>query len=412
MIALPIKKIALIFSLFSISASAHAVIDADAKVVSVRSGSCLEGGVELNNCFKSLTDLETWIKNDRAADAGALVAEIGPGFYPEGFGCSGMKNISLKGAGKDKTILGESEDVFIDVNGVPFLAVPAKITARSFRATNCFNLSVQDLTIKGNWAVNWDGPGSSTWTNVDIEAHGLYGWRESCATVTNDVERPKHFWYSSRILGVKNTKVAYFAACSENWFFGSEITNQSAGESGGIRAVQVRANSGSLYENHVPEVHIYGSVVRILVPAGADYQGSVPGGAGDGAGIYALGAGLRGSIHVHGTGIDVIGNSIGNNVAALVTGTGGAIHAAQSAFVLKTGAGGNTYRIRNDGGTIRAPYLWEPEVLSSPLLTADGADTTVEMICSAGTCQPHMMIYSSNCTANGPWFDIVTAQCR
>jgi hypothetical protein len=394
------------FTSIFIALPARAIIDDDAKVVYVRDGSCIEGGVLLNNCFKNINDLQNWIVNTRDNNAGALVAEIGPGYYLSGFACYGMSDVSLKGAGPDKTIIGQGDPSII----------PDNYNFFGISASSCDNFHVQDLSIKANWAINWDGPGTSTWTNVHVEAHGTYGWRETCATITS---RPKHFWFNSTIKGMSDTKVTYSVACSENWFFGSEITNQSVGAVGGIRAIQVRKNVGAQYANNTPEVHVYGSVIRVVVPDGVDNLNTIPGSSGDGHGIYAVGAGLDAEIHIHGTGIDVIGNNVGNNVAALVVADGGMIHAAQSSFVLKTGPGGITHRILNGGGIVMAPYLWEKEVLNRPLQSSNGSDMVVENVCptsSPGCTEaekiPHMMIYKLECNANGPWWDTTMNTCR
>ena len=400
------RSLILCFVAALISFPAHAINDNDAKVVYVRKGSCMEGGVLLNNCFKSLIQLQDWITNTRDNSAGPLVVEIGPGYFMLGFNCNGMSNISLKGSGPDKTILGQGDPSITPNNYYSF----------GITAANCNNLNVQDLSIKANWGINWDGSGTSTWTNVHVEAYGTYGWRESCATINS---RPKHYWFNSTIKGMSNTKVAYSVACSENWFFGSEITNQSAGSADGIRAIQVRKNTDAIYENNTPEVHIYGSVIRVVVPDGADYLNINPSSTGDGKGIYAVGAGLGAEIHIHGTGIDVIGNSVGNNVAALVAADGGMIHAAQSSFVLQTGLGGITHRIINNGGTVMSPYLWEKEVLNRPLQSSNGSDMVVENVCptTSQSCSdaektPHMMIYKFECNANGPWWDMTANSCR
>lgn len=394
---LVLTSFVLVFS----SIGAHAVIDDDAHIIYVRKGNCSEGGVELNNCFKNVYFAQEWIKDVHNAQPSpkALLVDIGPGYYLSGFECDAMTNITLRGSGPNSTILGQAD---------PSVS-PDTYNGYGIRATGCGNFHVQDMSLKAGWGVSWDGGGSSTWTNVNVEG-GTYGWRESCSTVTN---RPKHYWFNSRITGVHDTKVAYSVACSENWFFGTEVTNRSEGFAGGIRGIQARANVGEIYLDHVPEVHLYGSAVRVVVPDGADLTSVSPASSGDGAGIYAIGAGLQAKIHVHGTGIDVIGNTLANDVAALVVADGGSIHATQSSFVLNTGVGGTTHRIKNDGGIVKAPYQWEKEVLSMPLQTEDGTDTTIEMVCSGGSnCQPHMMVYSSNCSANGPWFDMVTGNCR
>ncbi len=369
----------------------EAAIDSDAAVVYLRS-SCNEGVDVLNNCFTTTVDLANWLYNVRDTAAGPLTVEIGPGRFA-GFECISKNDLSLKGSGPGVSILGGPGNSI------------------GIRGAGCFNFNVQDLTAESNFiSVRWDGKGSSNWSNVHVMPNSLtldglfkqentYGWSESCVGITK-ADRPVHRWSGSRILATGKT--AYLATCSENWFFGTQIEANGAGAADGLRGVTVSA----IEMNQKPEIHLYGSNLRVVAAQGVSFP--TPAGKGDGIGILAAGVGLNGELHMHGTGIDAIGNELPNDIAALAVDDGGTIHATQAAFVMKTPSPGKVYRIKNDGGTVMAPYLWEERVLSINLVSEDGADTTTDIVGGL----PHTMIYTGVCNANGPWFDTVTGQCR
>ncbi len=374
-------------SFIAIPTTAHAVIDSNASIVYLRK-SCTEGGVAVNNCFTTTSDLQNWIptRSPQPGPSSPLLVEIGPGQF-DGFLCSNLSNVSLRGSGRDKTVLGST-------------TISSQI---GLTADNCSDLSVQDLEMASPFiAVYWEGTGSSTWTNVDVEG-GDYGWSETGCTSQQSVHR----WFSSTIHA--SYKTAYAVQCSQNWFYGSEII--AAGPGGienGLRAITAHSTT------YPSEVHVYGSVIRVIPDPGTTFP--TPGSlGGDGTGLVAVVAGQNSQIHIHGTGIDVMGNNVSNDIAALIATNGGLIHATQTAFMLNTPAPGQVYRIKNEGGTIMAPYLWENEVLGMPLVSEDGADMTVENQCVGTTCsttQPHLLVYSSSCTTNGPWFDIGAGKCR
>ena len=86
--------------------------------------------------------------------------------------------------------------------------------------------------------------------------------------------------------------------------------------------------------------------------------------------------------------------------------------------VLKTASGGKAIRIKDNGGIVKSPYLWEKEILETGtalnLETEDGADSVMELVCSDANCTnkfPHLMVFTSEC-GNNPWFDTVTGSCR
>jgi len=368
----------LLFSV--IGNTAQAAIEPDADIAYLRKN-CTEEGVRIANCVTKASAVMGWLGTRQPTSNSPATVEIGPGKFSPGFSCNGISNFSLKGSGRGKTVLG---------GGFGQLA---------FQARDCFNLHIQDLTITGGFPapIYWLGGGSSTWVNVEILG-GIYGWTEAdCSGLT---QKPVHHWFSSTIKA--NQKVAYNAMCSENWFYGSEFITTGSGFSGGIRGITAHKTTDGLS----PEVHIYGSVIRVIPDPGITF--ATPSGAADATGIVAVSAGRDAEVHIHGTGIDVIGNDIPNDIAALAVADGGIIHATQSAFVMKTPSPGKVYRIKNDGGIVKAPYLWENGVLLKNLVSDDGADRTTEIVGG----MPHPMVYTSGCNINGPWFDTVTGQCR
>ncbi len=356
-----------------------AAIAPDADVAYLRKD-CSEDGVAIPNCVTTAKEIMDWLIVRQPTAASPATVEIGPGQFSPGFSCNGVSNFSLKGSGRGKTIIGRSGQL-------------------AFQARNCFNVNVQHLTITGGFPapVYWLESGSSNWLDVELRG-ALYGWSETaCVGLT---QRPVHRWFSSTIHATG--KVAYNASCSENWFYGSEIIVEGNGAVGGIRGITTHGVDGG----PAPETHVYGSVIRVLPAPGASFN--TPSGSGDASGMVAVTAGLNAEVHVHGTGIDVIGNDVPNDIAALAVADGGTIHAAQSAFVMDTPMPGKIYRIKNDGGTVKAPFLWESSVLLKNLISESGADRTTEVIDGL----PHPMVYTPACTTNGPWLDTLTGQCR
>lgn len=370
---------------------AHAAIDADASVVNLRV-SCSEAGSVLNNCFTTMASLQDWINNTRNPDVSApLQVDIGPGRFP-GFICgNGSSYISFSGAGREQTILGNR------TSGIGVM-VPG--------GSHCTHLSFQDMTLEGNlWAVLWTGEGLSTWTNVKLDGVG-YGWFDyQCSPGTRGV----HYWFSSQIISHNPSAVAkgYGSMCGESWFFGSEIRAQG---SQGVKG---------LYLNN-SEAHVYGGVIRAIANPGATFvePGLTGNGQEEGKGIFAVLSAVDSSIHIHGTGIDVIGNEVDNDVAALIAGSEGEIHANQASYNISTAGDGVKHRIINGGGHVHAPYLWESHATPPNIASVSGADLAVQTNCAASGCQnpgneTHLLLFNSDCTgAGGPWFDVVTGSCR
>ena len=410
-------SLAMCFGAAISSQAALAVIDPGATVVKLRT-SCSEGGVTLNNCFTSMSGtsgLQNWVDNVRTGatnnTSGPLDVEIGPGTFG-GFTCN-KNNISLKGSGPAQTILlrrhlGSASRYGIESNG-------------------CSNFNVQDLTVNGNVAIAiaWNGGGSSQWTNVTVESQSS-AWAEvpgntsdkGCQTIKKESDRSVHYWFNSRLRGMGLT---YIAVCSENWFFGSEIMATSGGTVGtSVAALMVNttfgANTFGATTSVRPEVHVYGSVIRVKADPGFTYPTPNTGG-NTGSGLMAVAAGRNADVHIHGTGIDLIGNELPNDIAALAAWDGGTIHANEAAYNLKTGAGGAVTRILMDTNlstAVHAPYLWgqypTPQHPSLPNITSvTGADTAV--ITSTSDGHPHLVIYDKTCTTQTKWYDTVDKVC-
>lgn len=357
------KYLLLVVSLLMLhSINAFAVIDDDAGVVLLRK-SCSEGGVALNDCFTQMGDVEVWLVNTRNPDASnPLLIEIGSGNFEDLIGCAGEQSyshVTFRGAGMKRTVIG-------------------RITL----GTGCTELSFIDLTVKqqknSSYAVVLLNPGLHTrWTNVFLDGNwDEYGIGGGSGT---------HYWFSSR------TRGTYSVKRDKTWFFGSEITGKAVGSSSYSMNVLTAADGG--------EIHVYGSNLAAVKNSGTGVSSFDHGVA------YATG---NGQIHIHGTGIDVISNTA-SDIYALWVDSGGSIHANGTAYNMSTGAGGSISRIVNNGGTVRAPYVWEPQATPPNIVSVTGADTAVD---TSGP-DPIMIIYNSACTgAGGPWYDPVSKACR
>ncbi len=395
-------------------------VDVDAPVVKLRI-SCTESGATLKNCFDTVGSLNSWLGTRLPSASKPLLVEIGPGRFKQGTGlrCSSVSHITYRGSGSEKTTI-DFSDLFTGQFGA------------GLEVHDCNEISVENLTLLGFWGVAWYGVGNSTWNNVSVRGTA-YGWFDSaCPGQTGG----KHYWFSSRVSADSTsfgypagTAKGYGVNCGQSWFFGSEIL-AVGGDTGGVRALYV--NNG--------EAHVYGGALRaelapgltVLSPSIGTYFQE------EGSGIFAALSANNAHVHIHGTGIDVIGNSLGNHIAALMAATGGEIHANGAAYNLMTGPGGKIYRLINNTtspGHIHAPYLWEPHTTppvnagsttntpANALVSLDGADIAIETDCSATTSgttagcmttgtEPHILIYKSTCNTNGPWWDVILKKCR
>lgn len=388
---------------------------ADAAVVNLRT-SCTEGGVEVPNCFTTMDNVDDWLRNVRqAGPANPTLVQIGPGTF--GSWACGSSHVTLRGAGRDRTILKE-----------PNNGSNAAITIGS----GCTNLNVQDLTLDGSQALVYGGvrltklDAITTWTNVEIIG-SRYTWLEekfgSCPS-----NNGRHSFFSSRITavggGIGSTTIAYWASCAASWFWGSEITAiPIAGNTTHVRALTAEE----------AEVHLYGSNARLILPSGLAFAPS----SGVQGGTALMSATSGSAIHIHGTGLDIIHDGSGT-VDMLSADATSHFHANESGFNIHVSGSGKVNRVAGVGN-VEAPYIWgagatAPLSASSSgvqtLASRNGMDSYMETDCplatnqdcsaganlAAGSQYPRLMVYRKECIGTGanqgPWFDTVRRACR
>ncbi len=338
----------------------------------------------INNCATTLSELIPWIWNTRQPNANnPLLVKIGTGTFStltnsqfnSGSFCKDSGFVTFMGSGKENTIL--KNPSLSDINGISI--------------TNCQKLSFQDLTFNfANtiYGIFWTGGGNSNFNNVQLIGGGPAWYDEGCPADG----QPTHYFIGSQISAKSNlygVTTAYFTRCAATWFIGSEIV----AESNGIPVSTIFADGIGPMK---PEVHIYGSNLRAISAAGINTSELLA--------VHSKDA----AVHIHGTGIDVI-SAEGNNITALRAAEGGEIHANQTSFVMKTGAGGTKTRLSKIGtGKIIAPYLWGDISVASGVTSIHGADVSIST--DNSDQQPHLLIYSTNCSSG--WFDSTVNQCR
>lgn len=347
---------------------------------------CTEAGNPIPNCFTTVADLFGWVMSTRKPNANApLAIQIGSGTFPFGLEVTLQCSPSAGFTGHMAFIgKGRSASILLGSLG-------GSEAALNF--TNCTEMSFSELKIKwptaglGIGYIAWVGGGRSTWRSVDIEAAGMAWYEITCGT-----QKGEHYWFGSRITSVvRSNPGTYYAQCDESWIIGSEVAMlPGTGFETPGRAVIAATKLGAS-----ATIHVYGGVLRWL----ASYSGG------------AATADIGGSIHIHGTGIDVL-PSQGNATVLRANGAGSMIHANASSYNLSAGPGKTVTRIKvENGGHVHAPYLWEhiPDPATVPNFTSvNGADmTTVTSGTSDG--QPHLVIYSTNCTSK--WYDAVDKVC-
>ncbi len=365
------------------SHGAFAAVDAGAAVVKLRTN-CTEGGVTLNNCFITMSDVVNWITTTRIPKASAnspLLVEIGPGTFNRlVLTCNATQGftgyISFVGAGVSQTTI-QHDDFNLPV----------------VQIDSCTHLSFADLRISGlgyNYIV-WNGGGISSWRNVEVDTPARAWVEEQCGAT-----KGSHYWFASRILTREVFTIGdgYNASCDESWFFGSEITVSRTGT--GFFNLRPLVASGN------GEIHVYGGVIRAL----ASYQPNSNVGT-----LRAAVATSGGKIHIHGTGIDQI-STFANNIVALSASSGGMIHANASAYNLTTGGSATIKRINKDTDPlthVHAPYLWEEHPNPPNIASVTGADMAMV---TSGTSDghPHLVVYDSTCASK--WYDTVDKACR
>jgi len=390
---LKVTTSALLLSSFSNTYAAVNSPDIDAAVVNLRV-SCIESGNEIQNCFDDIVSLNNWMNTLRTSNE--LLVNIGPGTFtrpsslPVGVIHCNSKNISLRGAGRDHTI--------ITTNGMK-----PHITAGILLDNQCDNFNVQDLKATG-WiqgAIATAATATTTWENVELNG-GSYGWLESDACTG---QRGKHTWNSSRIVTngtFSPGSVNYIANCAESWFFASQIIATVNGQNqSGDGSFAVLADNA--------EVHFYGSNIKLETTEGADANNADL--------VKSINGG---EVHIHGTGLDVIHNGSGN-VSYFEADATSMIHANSNAFSLQQSGTGSVERLTGEG-KISAPYHWGQSTTPPMITSRSGADTYIETDCPTnndcgiGGSFPHTMIYRVECNGTGenqgPWYDTVTQNCR
>ena len=335
------------------------------------------GESPMENCFESISAVQSWVYGGTVTSS-AILIDIGPGTYSGGsygFSCDPGTNgsdLTFRGSGTGKTVLsGSAFGIFQNQCGG---------TKWAFI----------DLTIRGGvYGVVWQGGGESTWSNTVID-RGWYDQQTSSSSPPCKVgDQGMHRFFSSRIIAYNSFGHVFGSRCGDNWFWGSELvfTNYSSGSNAAV-AIEVDGVGNQL--------HLYGSnIITEINP------GTTP------ASLTAIRAVNGGVVHVHGTGIDVIGEG-STDIVALEVASGGHIHANESSYVLETSGNGTVSRVVNNGGFVSAPFLWGAVTSPPAIVSVDGADTAV---ITSGTADnhPHMVIYDSSCASS--WYDMVDAKC-
>lgn len=410
------KKLVSTFSMllsgFTLNAYAINNAPADADAVTLRT-SCTQGGTEIPDCFTSMDAIDDWLVNVRQPSATKpTIINIGPGTFG-GWNCK-SSHVTLRGSGRDQTV---------------FVVSPNSIGAAMWIQGGCTNLNVQDMKLDGRvgaWGVGVNNlEAITTWTNVEVIGP-TYGWIESLSGNCPS-HNGKHSWFSSRIIATGNggalsgASRAYTAGCAQSWFWGSELT------------AIVNANEPNAFaiEAHNAEIHLYGSNARLLLATNS----TVGSFGATGGGHYLMSALEGSSIHIHGTGLDVVHPGTGT-ADMLYADSTSHFHANESGFNIHVSGAGKVRRI-GGAGSIEAPYSWKqgttPPLSTkldgtptlngvTTLVSVSGADSYIETDCPlSGNCSlggtfPHQMIYRAECTntsANeGPWFDLTTKDCR
>lgn len=363
-----------------------------------------------NDCFDNLGDLYNWIETVRKPNISSpLSVKIGNGEF---LNPSGQTDISCNGQDFTGYISFTGKGVN---NSMILLGVPGEFAA-FFGVSGCEKMHFSNLTFRTDadyGYITWANGGSSVWNNVEVYGVGA-AWKDGHCAEKEGI----HYWYSSKLVSEQafGSSEGYTASCDKSWLFGSEVTSivqaggdryigNSAGYNNAVLAWNTNKNS-----SNEPEIHLYGCNIRAI---SNDIVANSP--------TYVRGtvyAGSRGSIHIHGTGIDSI-STVGEEIYVLVADNGGFIHANESSYVIDTT--GSVTRIDSNNSIIKAPYVWEPGTTPPSIISENGADMFVETDCdSAGICdgvdivnqRPHQMIYTPSCSVNGPWFDATINKCR
>lgn len=351
------------------SSMALSAIDNNAESVQL-SLTCTDNGSNLDNCFTTISALNSWIWGVRQPDANnPLLVKMGPGSFEGQLSCNNSGHVSFEGSGMGVTVL-HNPSTPISVN-------------------KCVDMSFSNFTVKNTqtlFGISWQNGGTSKWVNMELDMIG-YAWFEHTGSGCYGREPGEHHWFSSVIktTTAAGSSTAYYAPCDVTWFFGSELSS-SATAYGKASTLQIPGG----------ELHVYGSVIRALSADGVETTT-----------IDAVDARSGGEIHIHGTGIDVI-SAEANDIVALKASGNSHIHAYVSSYVLRTAEGGTKTRIINDSSMVMAPFNWGNTGALPVIASTTGSDLVVTSNTSDG--QPHLLVYSENCA--NKWYDTVTGSCH
>ncbi len=403
----PLGFVCSVISLVTLIYSSQVVAVPDVGAERVRLQlSCNSGD---NNCFTDANAMLDWIWSVRQpTPTNQLAVDIGSGEIqlPNRYFCDGQAAttgintgyVSFNGAGRGITRL-------------TWTSGPGAVV----RIRDCTGLNFQDMTIDG-WngrsGIVWDGAGISTWNDMDVVRAIPYAWNDTCTSG----QKGTHYWFGSRLemAAVSGYHFTYRSQCGETWFYGGDIV---AGATGGFSVAVLAEGTNSA-------VRIYGSSVRVVLPADATY----PSGTNNGcniSGSATLIASAGAEIHMHGGVVASLSNStVDTNVCGAVAQQGGIVHTPDTAFNLKASGSGIATRLYADsdpGSRLDSPFQWPAASAPPAVLSLDGSDTFVEVDCDdIGNCnsaqapaqRPHLMVYTAACTFDGPWFDVATNKCR
>lgn len=364
--------------------SANAAINNNADIVYLRTDCSGR-----NDCFTTMSDVTNWLWNIRKPTSSSRVkVSIGPGSFGR-FVCPSAtpRNgyVSLIGSGRTVTRL-----VPLPGEGVAVLA------------TNCEQLGFQDFSVitSNFYALRWDGDGSSVWINIDVTESAANGWYEDCGPQN----KPLHYWYNVHFSA---PGAVFPASCSENWFFGSELTLDP--KIGGEPLIARAAGTA--------KINLFGSTLRARIIAGTASASFIP----DSGVLRGVVVAGMGTFHMHGGIISLLaGDSTQSYDVVGIKSLGGHAHTPGTAFNI-SGAGTGIAR-RVEGNEIQSPFQWPSANTPPTIVSNDGADQFIETDCDAtGNCdtapiadqRPHMMVYAVRCIGSGgPWFDMATNRCR
>lgn len=383
----------------------------------------------LDDCVEGMDDLasQIWATNN-VRQGNALLVDIGPGVFEDDAGrfiyppepadqeCGPNDgNITLRGRGREATLLKTHMANTANFFGNP----PTAFTGNTIWIKGCEHMGFQDMSVLANGlAVEWNGGGSSTWTNVDLHSLGdgiwSFAWYDNANNDPNKVcQRAVHYFFGSRVVSENGLfNWAYASLCDENWFYGGDIVARTTVASGQLLGV---------FAWQQGDIRVFGSSIRVKYEASTSLPGLLFGGANalDG-GVFHMHGGIINATSTSSADVSVIG--------VQSSGTGSLVHTPGTAFVIQPSGSGIATRVRQVGaGVAMSPFLWQsgatppsfPPGSEAPLVSStDGADIFVETDCAAdGDCtaagtQTHLMIYNETECPQEKWFDVVTGRCR